>query len=214
MGKSREEASPKNEKVQACTVTVLAPERQPRFGRPRKRNLGWALGATEAGEPPLLGFNAEGVVVLSSKGIAHSALVPHLTGCPSPVHRAGCGRGARSFQAPHLLPHKGPLQCSFFLYFYSLPLSLTWLSILVPFPEVSESLLFVLGESRAQTPDKQGGWVRGPNHLKAGACLHKERLALEPSGRGWAGLSGEGCGEAVLAQPDPRSRTARRAPGS
>lgn len=29
-------------------------------GRPRKRNLGWALGATEAGEPPLLGFNTEG----------------------------------------------------------------------------------------------------------------------------------------------------------
>lgn len=60
VGKSREEASPKNEKVQACTVTVLAPERRPRFGRHRKRNLGWALGATEAGEPPLLGFNTEG----------------------------------------------------------------------------------------------------------------------------------------------------------
>lgn len=153
-------------------------------------------------------------MVLSSEGIAHSALIPRLTGCLCPVHPAGCGRGARSFQVPHLLSRKGPLQPSFSLYLYSAPLSLTWPSILVPFPEVSESLLFVPGESRAQTPDKQGGWVRGPNHLKAGACLHKERLALEPSGRGWAGLSGEGCGEAVLAQPDPRSRTARRAPGS
>lgn len=46
----------------------------------------------------------------------------------------------------------------------------------------------------------KGGWVRGPNHLKAGACTRSS----EPSSRrGGAGLSGEGCGEAVLAGPDP-----------
>lgn len=138
MGKSREEASPKNEKVQACMVTVLAPERQPRFGRPRKRNLGWALGATKAGEPPLLGFNTEGGPSKESgpQFQRHCPFCSHppFKWVPESSSLCWVRERGQKLSGPTPSSPKCPLQCSFSLYFYSLSLSLTGPSILVPLP--------------------------------------------------------------------------------
>lgn len=77
---------------------------------PWKRNLGWAPGATEAGENSLRGLSTElrGASAqsraLSTESIAHSALISHLTGCLSPAHPAECERGAQRASGPSPSP--------------------------------------------------------------------------------------------------------------